>query len=562
MADSLGNVSLSGAPLLPGVAAAAAQPAIELAQQPPPALLLAATLAAVVVGRGGNGALLLRTDYGTLALKTQLSLIPGSRVDLKLLPGPPPTVMLLHIEAPTAQAEALPAAPPPPAGAAPPPPPGKAAAAAPAADAPPAQLALGSEVEATLIAPPQAGPAPEPVGTRLVLRVILPVPGAPVAPSSGGGAAPASFTGTIASPPPDQAQKTLVETPLGTLSLDKRLALPAGTVLDFTRLATLSPSAPDQLASATVVAARLLSPVQGGALPALPAGSRLELRVQPLPPPLPGAPAPAAPDLTGTVVTTTAGETLVETPIGMLALERRLALPTGTLLSLQRLAAAPPDQPTDLPLAQRTTWPALEETLATLDRAMPELAQRLRNDLSPASGQQLAGTLLFLMSALNNGTWPGMKAAAALEGAGRRDLKLKLDGDVAELRQLATPQSGDWRVYVLPLLDGSVVRPVRFYLRRRSAEAASEDQGTRFVVEVEMSRLGALQLDGLVRPQRLDLVLRSHRPVAPELRQEIAELFRSVTAASGLAGDISFATASRFAVAPLQAMRARIGVTA
>ena len=564
MADSLGNVSISGAPLIPGVAAAAAQPAIELAQQPPPALLLAATLAAVVVGRGGNGALLLRTDYGTLALKTALSLLPGSRVDLKLLPGPPPSVMLLHIEAPTGQAETLPAAPPLPAGAAPPPPAGKAAAAALAADAPPTQLALGSEVEATLIAPPPAGPGPDPVGTRLVLRVVLPVPGAPPPPSSGGGAAPASFTGTIASPAADPAQKTVVETPLGTLSLDKRLALPPGTVLDFTRLATLPPAAPDQLASATVVAARLVSPAPGSTVPALPAGSRLELRVQPLP--LPGAPAPAAPDLAldliGTVVTTTAGETLVETRIGMLALERRLAVPAGTRLSLQRLAAAPPDQPADLPLAQRTTWPALEETLAALDRVMPELALRLRSDLSPASGQQLAGTLLFLMSALNSGTWPGAKTAAALDAAGRRDLSLKLDGDVAELRQLAAPQSGDWRVYVLPLLDGSMVRPVRFYLRRRSADAASGDQGTRFVVEVEMSRLGALQLDGLVRPQRLDLVLRSHRPVAPELRQEIAELFRNVTTASGLAGDISFATASRFAVAPLQAMRARIGVTA
>lgn len=77
-----------------------------------------------------------------------------------------------------------------------------------------------------------------------------------------------------------------------------------------------------------------------------------------------------------------------------------------------------------------------------------------------------------------------------------------------------------------------------------------------------MSRLGALQLDGLVRPQRFDLVLRSHRPVATELRQEIAEIFRNATTASGLAGDITFTTASRFAVAPLDALRPHVGVTA
>src|SRR6185437_12613305 len=145
MADTLGNVSLPGTPFIPGVAVAMPQAAIELAQQPPAALLLAATLAAIVVGRGGNGALLLRTDYGTLALKTPLSLPPGSRVDLKLLPGPPPSVLLLHIEAPGAPGEALLPLPPAPAGAALstasgkaalPPPTGAAA----AGETPPAQL--------------------------------------------------------------------------------------------------------------------------------------------------------------------------------------------------------------------------------------------------------------------------------------------------------------------------------------------------------------------------------------------------------------------------------------
>jgi hypothetical protein len=240
----------------------------------------------------------------------------------------------------------------------------------------------------------------------------------------------------------------------------------------------------------------------------------------------------------------------------------RLAVPQGTLVTLQQLASTPPDETPTLPLAQRTTWPTLEETLATLDRALPELAMRLRADLSPASGQELAGTLLFLMSALNNSAWPGTKTTAALDLAGRRDLRAKLDDDVSELRQLAEPQSGDWRIYVLPLLDGLAVRPVRLYFRRRPRGAAADEQGTRFVLEVEMTRMGALQLDGLVRPQRFDLVLRSHRAISAELRQEIAAVFRNAISASGLAGDIGFATASRFVVAPLEALAGHVGVNA
>jgi hypothetical protein len=576
MADSFGNVSLPGAPLIPGIAVTAPLPVIELAQQPPAALLLAATLAAVVVGRGGNGALLLRTDYGTLALKTPLALPAGSRVDLKLLPGPPPAVILLHVESSNTPGEtpALPqAATGNLAGAAKAPAAAANGAAAEPTETAPARLALGNAVEATVTAPAANGGAGLAAGTRLMLRVTvadLPTvpaaaPDAETAPvklsgtaSTAESEAPAqSFSGTVLAGSADAAGKTLLDTPLGTLALDRRLALPPGATVELSDITTPPRAPAEALGAATVVPARLVALPPGGAAPALPLGSRLELRIQALA----GAP-PQEADLAGTVVASTAAETMVETPIGTLALERRLALPPGSFVAFQQLAATPPDEPADLPLAQRTTWPALEETLATLDRALPELAAQLRSTLAPASGEELAGTLLFLMSALNAGTWPGPRMLDALDAFGRRDLRLKLESDVTELRQLESSQSGDWHVYALPLIDGAAVRPVRLYFRRRSAGSPSGDQGTRFVLEVEMSRMGALQLDGLVRPQRFDLVLRSHRPISTELRQEITEIFHGAVAASGLGGDITFTTASRFAVAPLEALAAHIGVSA
>jgi hypothetical protein len=576
MADSFGNVSLPGAPLLPGITVTASLPVIELAQQPPAALLLAATLAAIVVGRGGNGALLLRTDYGTLALKTPLSLPAGSRVDLKLLPGPPPSVVLLHVDASSTSGEtpALPqAATASLAGAAKAPFAAGNGAAAEPTETEPAQLALGNAVEATVTAPAANGGAALAAGTRLMLRVtVADVPTGPpaaadaeAAPAKLGGAAPTadseapaqSFSGTVLAGSADAAGKTLIDTPLGTLTLDRRLALPPGATVELSDITTLPRAPTEALGAATVVPARLVALPPGGAAPALPLGSRLELRVQAL-----AGTAPEDVELAGTVVASNAGETMVETPIGTLALERRLALPPGSFITFQQLSATPPDEPSDLPLAQRTTWPALEETLATLDRALPDLAAQLRSTLAPTSGQELAGTLLFLMTALNAGTWPGPRILEALDAFGRRDLRLKLDSDVAELRQLDSSQSGDWRVYALPLLEGAAVRPVRLYFRRRAAGSPSGDQGTRFVLEVDMSRMGALQLDGLVRPQRFDLVLRSHRPITAEMRQEITEIFHGAVAASGLGGDITFTTASRFAVAPLEALAAHIGVNA
>jgi len=559
MADPVGALPL--APPAPFTGAALpAQPTLEFAQLPPPALLLAATLTGTVLGRNGDGALLLRTDFGTLALKTLLALPPGSQVDLRVLPGPPPALMLLHREEPVlppaaasgggtafAAAQAKPGATP----GTPPP----------AEEEPPTQLAFGTEIEATLLSPAanETG-TPLPAGTHFVLRVAALPQGASA------GASPTSFPGTIVASAPGNGGRTTVETPIGTLVLDRLLPQPTGTVLSFERIATLPPAAaapPVEHATvlqATVVAARPGDPDQ-----ALPPGTRLVLRATPLSAP------PAAPLATGVakdgtfigIVSDNRGaETIVETPIGVLALERRLALPPGTLLGLQRLAATPPEAPIEAPLAQRSTWPALEETLAALDRAAPALAARLRSDLAPISAKGLAGTLLFLLGALSSNTWPGAKVAALLDSAGQHALRLRLDGDLAEIRQLADPPSGDWRVFVLPWLEGGHVRPLRLYLRRKSRRDERPEEGTRFVLDIDMSTLGALQFDGLVRQKRFDLVLRSHRAISAEMRHDIGEVFHNAVSAAGFSGEIVFTTASRFAVAPLDALRAHIGVEA
>ncbi len=193
-----------------------------------------------------------------------------------------------------------------------------------------------------------------------------------------------------------------------------------------------------------------------------------------------------------------------------------------------------------LPPTQASGWPTLDQALAVLDKSAPDLAQQLRAELSPASAQELAGTLLFLLGALYGGRWPGDKVDRALAGAGQDRLKARLGDDLDALGRLrGDAATGDWRVMVLPLLAGASVQPLRLYLRRRGAATSPED-GTRFVIEAELSHLGTLQLDGLVRGQRLDLVLRSHAPLDDSLRRDTGDIFHRACAAAGYHGDIMF----------------------
>jgi hypothetical protein len=255
-------------------------------------------------------------------------------------------------------------------------------------------------------------------------------------------------------------------------------------------------------------------------------------------------------------------------PGGRLAVSPRLAAPPGTLLlldlpDLPAPARAAPGRSGDTP----QHLPALAAALTALDHAAPSLAAGLRADLSLAGGDSFAGALLYLVAALRGEapSWPGTAVERALAAAGHGDLAKRLDDDVGALRSIAAaPATAPWQVFVLPVLDGAAVRPLRLYLKRRGdgkdGRRGGSDDKSRFILEFEMSLLGPLQLDGFIRQHRFDLALRSRTPLPSPLRAEVTRIFHDRIAAAGFSGEIDFATVARFEVAPLDALREHVGL--
>ena len=306
---------------------------------------------------------------------------------------------------------------------------------------------------------------------------------------------------------------------------------------------------PTQLGLGTVIAAVVRQPASQGP----PVGAQLLLRIV--------APAAAATDLiAGTVLDGAAGETLLSTPIGLLALRRKLALPSGTQVAFAVIDTIAPEAETAMAPARSGGWVALEETLFALTGQAPALAEQLRAELTPSSGTDLAGALLYLLGALYQGNWPGPTITRTLNESGYGMLTKRLADDIAALRRLGDDQTtGEWRVLTLPLLLGNFPLAIRLYLQRRKPPA---QDGIRFALEAELSRLGPVQLDCLVRSKHLILVLRSHRDLAPELREEMRAAFRRALQTGGVGGDLSFATVATFLVHPLDQMRQHIQITA
>jgi len=344
----------------------------------------------------------------------------------------------------------------------------------------------------------------------------------------------------------------------GTFSLKTTASLPTGarvelrfqpgnppsiTVLGVDDAAAADPP-PWRLDLGTTTAATVVTPAQDA--PDVAAGTRLLVRI--IAPDIADDPA----TLAGQIIANLGGETLVETAIGTLALDLPLALPPGTALAFTRLGGLT-SSPAASPLpSEAGSWLSLDQILTVLDKAAPTLALQFRAAIQPGSPAELAGTLLFLMGALYRGAWPDAAVDRALGTAGEKRLAQRLRNELADLTRLRDDDAtGAWRVSVLPLLVGAEVQPLRLYLRRRGGTEPAGEDGARFVIEAELSRLGALQFDGMVRGAQLDVVLRSHGPFPAAMKQEVAAIFRSASAAHGLHGDIVFATTAQFDVRPL-----------
>src|SRR6185312_10298094 len=114
-----------------------------------------------------------------------------------------------------------------------------------------------------------------------------------------------------------------------------------------------------QLDLGTTVMATVVAAAPGDAAGA--AGARLMLRVAA------AASGAGAAALSGMILLGAAGETVIDSSIGLLALDQRLALPAGTPIVFARLGAAAPE-PADLAPPRASGFASLEQALAVLDK--------------------------------------------------------------------------------------------------------------------------------------------------------------------------------------------------
>lgn len=203
---------------------------------------------------------------------------------------------------------------------------------------------------------------------------------------------------------------------------------------------------------------------------------------------------------------------------------------------------------------QSQGWPALQEALDTLQAmpgaAMHPAAQAMMNTL-PTPTPQLVPAALFFIAALRSGdveNWLGKGTLQALKDAGKKGLAEQLDDDFGKISgQSKDAAGGEWKTISIPLRHDQQISQMQFYVRRQQEDSNSGKPGTgkpatRFILNLSLSRMGAMQLDGFIQKKTFDMILRTEEKLPFDIRQEIMKRFAAGLDNVSMQGGISFQT--------------------
>ncbi|TWB16643.1 hypothetical protein FBZ89_11353 [Nitrospirillum amazonense] len=450
----------------------------------------------------------------TLATPAAAAPVPNAQASQTPAPQPPPPQATTIAAAPLTNllAQSAPA----PAGQVPPPqaPTGPPALAVPAGQAGPS-AAMGGGVPASPFGAPSEPPAMTPAAafTPGASPPQAGLPGTPLPAAPAGAYTPAPRAPTSPSP---------------------------GQTLSLTLLSVQRPGMP--LEAAPAAGPGILPPEDAAEAPLNPALAR------------PGV----LPPLPGTVVALTrSGQPVVETPRGTFLLQARADLPVGTKVQLAPAATAAPELdavPPPIDPARGRDWPALREALAVIAASDPALAHQLINSVLPRPTPQLTKTLVVFLAALRGGDasgWLGSEAMSTLSKAGRGRLSARLSDDFNSIAtQAAEPNKEGWRTFAVPF--GDEVGRLQVHVRAINDEEGEEEDGgargvrnrplRRFLIDLQLSQLGPMQLDGLIWTGRFDLVIRTRQLLPSSLTRELHGIYSNSLAAVGYSGGLAFQT--------------------
>jgi len=276
-------------------------------------------------------------------------------------------------------------------------------------------------------------------------------------------------------------------------------------------------------------------------------------------------------------------------------LQPETALPTGSTITFQLLQTTPPTlssltfnlaqgQPVStrpaplLELAQG--WSSLQQIFSLLSGRsgllgsetplnLPSITTGNAPAAPNAAPKDIGSGLLFFISTLRGGKfreWLGKDTITWLENQNQGNLVKKTEAEFNAIANLyAEAKPGHWQTLIFPVIVDGTPQQVRAFVKRdrqqnNKNQPEDKTEDTRFIVEIDLTTLGELQLDGFVRKQSsetsFDLMIRSLQPLDSNIQNDIMGIYNATGAVTGYKGSLAFQSVKEFPVNPMEELMA------
>ena len=266
------------------------------------------------------------------------------------------------------------------------------------------------------------------------------------------------------------------------------------------------------------------------------------------------------------------GHPIVETPLGSIVLEITPQIKIDGVIPIEIISAedsmlpAPSLSDTVSSLFTNRNWPALNEALELIQSSETVTNQQFSTLKVPKLDSQMAANILFFISALRGGdirNWLGNQAGRRIQN-NSPELYARLAEEYNRLGQsVRETNTGDWRTTLIPLFNGSEFEFFQMNFRSGSNDPNKKDDEdfARFIVDLELSKLGRIQLDGLIssKGKQFDLFVRSAIPFTKSMRRDLNKIFSECIEITGLSGNIIMQSALQFIDIPVPKMTSNYG---
>jgi len=246
------------------------------------------------------------------------------------------------------------------------------------------------------------------------------------------------------------------------------------------------------------------------------------------------------------------GEPLIKTPLGNIRLDTETALPKGTTLQLEILSVESNTASISITQEQSKLLAAgranMSQAMNVLAAESPDVANKVLKEQIPQLDKNFAAKLFSFINNFKNSDSPSLltnDSRRALQYAGQGQLLQKMEQDFSLAKQLVSDNHNNWNSLVFPLYDGKNLQyGVMHYKKEKGGDNSRESSGTKFVVEVDLTKLGPVQLEGEVAnkspAKEFNLMVRTKNRLSPDVQKGISDIFLEGAAVTGNNGMLQF----------------------